>query len=180
MKIQDIPKFQQPARYRTNIPWGSIEKTLEQYNDCSIKDSLGLNLSPDFQRGHVWSEEKQIEFVEYKLKGGEYSDLILFNHPNWMGNWKGEMVLVDGKQRIEAVRKFIRNKLPIFGNNYLNDFDKPDQLLWSVDFLFCVNNIKTRLGVLQWYIELNAGGVVHSKEEIEKVIKMIEEEKAKK
>jgi hypothetical protein len=181
MKITDIPMFQSPARYRTNVGWSYIEDTLKSYNERHEIDGwLGLNLDPDFQRGHVWDEAKQIAYVEYKLRGGEYSDVILFNHPNWQGSYKGEMVLVDGKQRLEAIRKFMRNELPIFGGNYLKDFDNPRQLLRSVDLVFCVNNIKTREGVLQWYLELNSGGVVHTKEEIQKVQNLLEEEKAKK
>jgi hypothetical protein len=181
MNIKDIEKFTNPAHYRTNVPWASVESNLKQYDEKNgILGFIGLNLDPDFQRGHVWTEDKQIAYVEYKLRGGEYSDLILFNHPNWMNSFKGEMVLVDGKQRLEAVRKFIRNELPVFGGNYLKDFDQPKQLLWSVDFLFCVNNIKTREGILKWYLELNSGGVVHTKEEIDKVKRLLEEEKAKK
>jgi hypothetical protein len=180
MKMEDIRKFQSPAHYKSTVEWSSIERTLEQYGDTKgLPGFIGLNLDHDFQRGHVWSEQKQIEYVEYKLRGGDYSDMILFNHPNWMGSWKGEMVLVDGKQRLEAVRKFVRNELPIFGGNHLNDFDYPSRLLRSVHFSFCINNIKTREGVLQWYLELNSGGVVHTDEEIQKVQRLLEEEKEK-
>jgi hypothetical protein len=39
---------------------------------------------------------------------------------------------------------------------------------------------KTRAEVLQWYLDLNTGGVVHTDEEIAKVERMLEAEKTKK
>lgn len=38
---------------------------------------------------------------------------IYLNHPNWMGSFKGNMVLVDGLQRITAA--FINYRLPPMG-----------------------------------------------------------------
>jgi hypothetical protein len=177
VKIEEIKKFHSP-KYCVHVPWSSIESTLESYDDRGAPGWLGLNLDPDFQRGHVWTEDKQIAYVEFCLRNGEYSRTILFNHPNWNGSYKGEMVLVDGKQRIEAVRKFIRNQLPIFGGNFLNDFDNPKKLL-RVDgayFQFGVNNLKTNREVLEWYLQINSGGVVHTKEELEKVEEMLKKE----
>lgn len=94
---------------------------------------------------------------------------------------KGLMVLVDGKQRLEAVRKFLRNELPIFGGNFINDFNDPRRLLRSSDAYFeiRVNNLKTRKEILTWYLQLNTGGVVHTEEEIAKVRRMLENEKRK-
>lgn len=37
-----------------------------------------------------------------------------------------------------------------------------------------INNLKTEKEVLQWYIDMNAGGTPHIKSEIERVKKMIE------
>ena len=169
MKYQDIPRFFEPPHYCITSQWDHIEHVLKNWNDHETPGALGLNLDPDFQRGHVWTEDKQIAYVEYCLKGGEAARELLFNHPNWMTSFKGEMVLVDGKQRLEAVRKFVRNDLAIFGDNYLNDFDHPKRLLRSTSLLFRVNNLKTRKDILTWYLQLNTGGVVHTNEEIDKV-----------
>ena len=37
-----------------------------------------------------------------------------------------------------------------------------------------VNDLKTEKEVLQWYIDMNAGGTPHSSEEIQRVREMIE------
>ena len=38
-----------------------------------------------------------------------------------------------------------------------------------------VNNLKTKREVLQWYIDMNAGGTPHTTEEIERVKKLIDD-----
>jgi len=175
---KNIKQFTSPARYMVHTSWRFLEDTLKSYDErTNIEGNLGLDLDPDFQRGHVWSEDKQIAYVEFCLKGGDSSRDILFNHPNWQGSYKGQMVLVDGKQRLEAVRKFLRNELPVFGHT-IDEFEDKAIMLRSsnTDFIFKVNNLKTRKEVLQWYLDLNSGGVVHTSEEIEKVRRLLEQE----
>lgn len=38
------------ARYEVDTHWGMLDKTLED-----MGQDYGLDLSPDFQRGHVWT-----------------------------------------------------------------------------------------------------------------------------
>lgn len=38
-----------------------------------------------------------------------------------------------------------------------------------------VNDLKTEKEVLQWYVDMNAGGTIHASDEIERVKKMIQE-----
>ena len=38
-----------------------------------------------------------------------------------------------------------------------------------------VNDLKTEKEVLQWYVDMNAGGTPHTNEEIERVKRMIKE-----
>lgn len=69
----------------------------------------------------------------------------------------------------------MRNELPIFGGSLFSDFT--DKLrITTGDFLFCVNDLETRAEVLQWYLDLNTGGVVHTSEEIEKVKALLAKE----
>lgn len=168
MKFKDIPQFTNVGSYQVNMPL--------QYTVGWIKDQieeLGLQLNPDFQRGHVWSEEQQIAFIEYLLKGGKSARIIYFNHPGWMNSFKGEFVCVDELQRLTAVQRFMNNEIPAFGV-YLKDFE--DKLPRDVDLIFNVNNLKTRKEVLQWYIEFNSGGTVHTEEEINRVKELLEKE----
>jgi Protein of unknown function DUF262 len=190
MKIKDIPQVIKFPTNGVNVSWVEIENTLKHYEESS----LGLELDPDFQRVHVWTENQQKRYVEYKLKGGYGADLILWNCASHGGNnWdlyesKDPMAkyhLVDGKQRLEAVRKFLRNELQVFGHTlseFEDSYNLPDRELgrrklgYNLDFIFAINILRTRKEMLQWYLDFNSGGTVHSEEEIEKVVRLLKEE----
>lgn len=168
-----IPQFTRSGNYQVNISWSYLEQQLESWND---RKRSPLVLDPDFQRAHVWNEEKHIRYVEYVLRGGKASRILYFNCSSWMGNFNTPVELVDGKQRLEAARKFLRNELPVFGHLFE---EYSDQLGFRADFVFVVNDLKTRAEVLQWYLDLNEGGVVHTSEELDKVRALLEAEKTK-
>ena len=136
-------------------------------------DNYNLQLNPDFQRGNVWTEQQQISYVEYILKGGTSARVIYFNQAGWMTNFEGDFVCVDGLQRITALLRFINNDLKVFGT-YYKDFE--DKLYDRVDILININNLKTRKEVLQWYIEFNTGGTIHTEDEINKVKELLKKE----
>jgi uncharacterized protein with ParB-like and HNH nuclease domain len=178
-KYNDIPSFTNRAGYFVTIEWAGIERTIEGY----IKD-FGLNLDPDFQRAHVWDENKQAKYIEYCLRGGQSGRDLYFNCIGW-NSTPGEYVIVDGKQRLEAVRKFMRNELEIFHDGKFlknkkpikfEDFDDRPRLIKSC-FTWHINDLKDRKAVLQWYLDLNEGGVVHTSEELNKVKKLLAKEK---
>jgi len=168
MKFTQIPQLTSVGSYQANMSLRYLNDTVNNW----VND-LGLKLNPDFQRGHVWSEEQQISYMEFLLRGGKSARVIYFNHPGWQRGYKGEFVCVDGLQRLTACLKFINNELKVFGL-YLSEFE--DKLPLDIDLLFNVNNLKTRKEVLQWYIEFNTGGTVHTEEEINRVKELLEKE----
>ena len=173
MKISDVEKFTGTPNYKVNVPWSSIDLNLELYD---------VNVDPDFQRGHVWSEEQQISYIEFRIRGGMSGREIYINSPRIHGKGlSDEGVLVDGKQRITAVQKFMKGELPIFGGYFINDFEDAVSQFRGLtyDFVFAINNLQHRSEVLKWYIELNSGGVLHTKEEIARVTSLLEEEMTK-
>lgn len=168
MEWNDITSLLVWGKQTYTVNWNDLEKQL-----ASFKKTNDLNLDPDFQRNHVWTKAQQVKYVEYILKGGHMSQDIVFNCPGWMGGVAGQMVLLDGKQRLEAVRLFMSNALPVFGNAYWNDFTsngKPmPNLPHRARFTFHINDLETRAEILQLYLDMNAGGVVHSDDELNKV-----------
>lgn len=165
--FKDIPKFIWHGSYQVDIMLRYLPEAINGY----IKD-YNLNMSPDYQRGHVWTRKQQKAYVEYLLKGGMSSRNIYFNCPGWGTTFEQKMELVDGKQRITALLLFLNNEFPVF-NSFYNEFtDKIDS---CNTVKFCINCLKKKSEVIQWYIEMNAGGVVHTDEEIEKARNLMEE-----
>lgn len=169
-KVSEIPKFIASGHYQVTVDWDCVEIWLER------KQRQNLELNPDFQRGHVWTQDKQIKYVEFILRGGKSSRILYFNCPGWMADFRGPMQLVDGKQRLEAVRAFLRNEIPAFGSLY-NDWEPGIIARTDASFIFNVNDLSTRAEVLQWYLDLNSGGVVHTEDELQKVRDLLAMEK---
>ena len=169
INYKDIKQFTGYGYYKINVEWYGIKDQIEYYM------FNGLDIDPDFQRGHVWSVDQQVEFVEHVLMGGPGGRDLFFNCPGFSNGDRDDFVLVDGKQRITAMIDFLYGKIAAFGH-MICDFEgrKDFSRYW---FNIHINELPTKADVLRWYIEMNSGGVVHSKEEIERVQKMLEEEK---
>jgi hypothetical protein len=176
MDFNEIPQFTRDGNYRINVSWGYLEQTLDGYKerDQRFGSAASLDLDPDFQRGHVWKEHQQTAFVEHVLSGGIGSKEIRFNCTGWMADFRGPFVIVDGKQRLEAARKFMRGELKAFGY-YFHEFTGRLRST-TADFIFNINNLSTRKQVLKWYLEINTGGVVHTPDEIQKVRDLLAKE----
>jgi hypothetical protein len=180
MMWSNIPKFPQ-IHYRVTVPFSYLLDHLQKF-----EEEYHLDLNPDFQRGHVWSEEQQIAFIEFAVREPQSGMEIYFNHPGWMSKFKGDFVLVDGKQRIEAARRFLMGEIPVYGH-YIKEFthysaDAPirhspkKSVPNDICFYFNIAKLPTRADVLKWYLDFNAGGTPHAKEEIERVRKLLKEE----
>jgi len=171
VKFRDIPKYIGiQSSYSVDVDWNSLNSWLNRQLNSKLSK---LDLNPDFQRGHVWSKEQQIKYVEYILKGGLSGKNLYFNHPGWMNNFKGHYVIIDGLQRLTAVTLFLKNEITAF-NNYFKDYE--DRIPSHASFIINIYSLKSRCDVLRWYIELNEGGVVHTDEELQRVNELLKRE----
>ena len=173
-KFRDIPQFTSDGCYQVNYPIVSLVKCIEEE-----VETMGLQLNPNFQRGHIWTEEQQIAWIEYHLRGGKSGNTIYLNYPFWRSirepresEYK-DYVCVDGLQRITAAQRFVHNEIKVFGS-YFEEFEDSVRTLQQT-MILNVNDLKTEKEVLQWYVDMNAGGTPHTNEEIERVKKMIKE-----
>lgn len=159
------------GNYRVNHFLDDLVRTINRY-----KEEYNLDLDPDFQRAHVWDMDKRIRYVEFLLKGGK-SNPIYFNCSGWMNHFQGDMVIVDGKQRLTALLMFLNDEFPVF-----KELDEEDIGYYAKEFDMIPNNIEvvinslpTKELVLKWYLQMNDGNVAHTKEELDKVRNMIKE-----
>lgn len=175
MRYQNIPQFTRGASYVVDVSW----RYLSTHFYSHVKD-YGLDVNPNFQRGHVWTAEQRVRYIEYILQGGKSGKDLYFNCPLWQSSLSigpeykdGWYVLVDGKQRIDAVFGYLSNEFPIFGKWYHRDF-KDSLDIMVATFRWHVNELPTIEEVYDWYIGLNTGGTVHSDEEIARVQSLID------
>lgn len=171
MRFSDIKRFTPFGPYSVHVGLAYLDFFLKDLDGL-----YGLDLEPDFQRGHVWDDERRIRYMEFFLRGGRSGRDILFNCRGWNRESPGaKVVLVDGLQRLTAARMFMRNELPVFGQ-FRKDFgDDPDHIRHR--FSVHINDLPTQADVLVWYLELNSGGVVHTEEELQKVLDLLREER---
>lgn len=170
MNFNDIPKKTRDGRYRISVDWDFLEEAIARY-----QREYSLEINPDFQRGHVWDDAKQIAYVEHVLQGGQASNELRFNCVGWMNKYEGPMVLVDGLQRLTAVLRFLKDEIKAFGHT-CSELRVPgirQKAPTDMCFYVYINDLPTRKEVLQWYLDLNTGGVIHTEEEIEKVKKLL-------
>jgi hypothetical protein len=125
---------------------------------------MGFNI-PEFQRGLVWSEEKQVSLIESAWNGipiGTFSINVLpddVHHPF-------DGLLLDGQQRMHAIERYLNDEFPVHG--YLwSELTKSDKLRFknSVHFPHYEVSSKDEMFLREYYDLMNFGGVAHEPED---------------
>lgn len=166
------------AKYEVDHDWRTFQRSLEGYG----LDYGGLDLNPDFQRGHVWTTDQQRHYIENVLRGVVSSSgfLLQFNCPTWENSaYRGDLPpgfqCIDGLQRLMAVQAFMANEVRPFGLTVEDLNGSAFSMRGSrYRFRIAVHDFQTRADLLQHYLDLNAGGTPHSPEEIERVRVLLE------
>mgnify|MGYP001590788437 CR=1 FL=1 len=170
MNYKDIKPFTPDGGYQVDIPLAYLIDSVDRYTK-----EYDLDLDPDFQRGHVWTDNQRIRYVEYLFREGQSSRIIYFNHHSWQGSYNKShrLTIVDGLQRLTACLMILNDEIPIFGT-LKSEFTGKMSIM--IGLKFAINNLKTRAEVLQWYLDLNSGGTVHADSEIKRVKALLETE----
>jgi len=135
---------------------------------------------PDYQRGHVWTDEQTGQFVGFMLEWGNPPPVFV---QRWEDTTRLDEV-IDGKQRLTAVARFVTWEIPaIFSDGtkaYLYEFSAEDQrtLIGPGGPTLTIQYVgyRTRAEVLRFYVSLNTGGTPHAREEIERVRGLLADE----
>lgn len=167
MKFQDIPKFPH-ACYMVHAELTYFVNHLEDWDRPDMGSPLILD--PEWQRGHIWTEEQQISFMEYFLKGPTTGINLYFNCSSWQRKYNTPVYCVDGLQRITAAKRFMNNEIPAYGK-FLEEYeDKPRQ-----NFILNMLKVSNKKELLSIYHAFNAKGTPHDPKELERIQKMIDD-----
>ena len=157
---------------------------------CSMSLDYGgpLDLTPDYQRGHVWSEAQQKDFIAaiFRRAVAESAMVLQFNCSNWdtfdevvpNADLPKGLQCLDGLQRLTAFTRFANNEIDVAGL-YADDLSNSRYALSRGLIQFRVNiySFHTRREVLEHYLAINAGGTPHSPAEIERVKGLLDKAK---
>lgn len=176
--IRPMPR----ASYEVHCHFSHLERQLEGF-----EQDYGLDLMPDFQRGHVWTQEQQERWIEAVLRGAISTSglTIQFNSPAF-GHGSATpsdqdlpdtVVCVDGLQRLTSVRRFMRGEIRAFGftrDDLAGTSFDPKRMTYRLNV--AIHAFKTRQQVLQYYLDINTGGTPHSAQELERVRSLLDQE----
>ena len=168
------------CNYAIHLGWDYLEDHLQK------EEAVGLELNPDFQRGHTWTLAQRVAYIEHVLLGGEVGKAILVGQTLGPGGrdvvnradgsiYVPNYTLVDGKQRMESVRMFLRGEFRVFpGIGRRTDGyrwqDLGRSLTRSLGAAFEWRRVvlPTRAAICKLYLKLNAGGTPHTPEELDR------------
>lgn len=168
--VRPMPK----SSYEVDVPLDSLPRWLaEQALDCA--DAGGtLELCPDFQRGHVWSDAQRVAFVEAFLSNRAEAK-IRFNAPGYTDRGaKGDLVAstmqcIDGLQRLTALVDFVEGNSAVFGGLKASDLSGTAFSVKRYSVKVAVHEFANRAELLRFYLDINSGGTVHAEAELERV-----------
>lgn len=121
---------------------------------------------PPWQRPEVWSEAQKTRFIEGIFLGlgtGEY----VVNGRDYSADGKDKPCsgwLLDGQQRITAIRDFVEGRLPIFGNVHFDDLDIGTKRRRFLHVVFPRHELSYTADervLMEIYDRLNFGGTPH-------------------
>ena len=177
MDFKDI-KLIPESNYWVNYRFCSIENFIKD----TISD-IGLELDPDFQRGHVWTVEQQTAYIESIIREIiQDTDIVIrFNARDYMAfqdstdtDLPKTMQCVDGLQRLTAIRKYMKGKLKPFGKTFEEIENSPLAIARKRNICVKVYNIKYRKDLIKFYYDLNFGGTQHTESEKERILGLME------
>ena len=176
-------KFQ--TAHHLNTTLANLEATIYGMDDDEMRSKVDLN--PIFQRGHVWTREQQVAYIENFLRSPQtvnktiyMNDLFIYGSAGKVTDENnmvaGKIVCLDGLQRLTAALDFIHGKFTVFGGvSYDDILNSPsrtrilNECVFDINYLLLSNNKE----VIDFYVDFNAGGTPHTKEEIERVKNLI-------
>ena len=136
----------------------------------SINSDDKIILDPPFQRGSVWSVGQKMRFIESILVGIPLPTIFVNRwpeaRPHPVHQWQD--VMVDGKQRFEAVAGFMEDKFEVDGELWSRQTDGFRRCFRMTQGLCMIiyTQFETMKECAELYLKLLKAGTAHTPEEI--------------
>lgn len=130
---------------------------------------------PPWQRPSVWDAQRQRAFVEGILLGFPPGAIVTVE-PDWTSGPgrravvnKGSGWLIDGQQRVTAIREFVQGRLSVFDGLGYADLPRAEQLRRFdrvVLTRICLPNDTDEAALKSLYLRMNYSGVPHTQKDL--------------
>lgn len=116
---------------------------------------------PPYQRDSVWCTDQQVAYIEAMFRGLALAPLLLAHRHS------GEMVIVDGRQRWEAMQRFLLGHLHVDGRSNGAQFRR---LMVPVAIFEGpgLDQAQSIAHEAEIYLAINCAGTGHTAEELDK------------
>ncbi|BDH16537.1 MAG: hypothetical protein [Bacteriophage sp.] len=177
--------------YKVSTSINEIFNTLDNYliniEEMHLKDKeIPKNLFPirgipKYQRNNdKWTQEMQRSFVENIFLGASSEILLCSIEENLNDSLYLDCKVLDGLQRLTALKKFVDNELEIFNGKKREDFERNNMFKRNIADrlvikIYSFNNEKE---AVKFYIAMNRN-ITHSNEDIKRAETYLRELKTK-
>lgn len=164
------------------------EMRVEDFEQTSYEEDF--ELFPKFQRDHVWTLEQKQQLIISILNdipiGAFYVNKIVITKTENSGEvdhdktYLLDNIIYDGQQRYTAILEFLQGKFSIDYNGQtgtIADFGWPMLLeIKRYGISVIETNFDSMNDLIDYYVLINSGGTVHTKDELEKALSYKSEE----
>jgi len=174
-------KFRSPLE-NSQLPVFSRKDDIQiQYSQRDVSSLVntmyhaGIDMSPDYQRGNVWTMEDKQELIKSIFNNVDIGKFVIIKTENWQDCY---YEMLDGKQRLTALAEFLENRFPVDGY-YYQDLSWQDQNHIE-NFPISYGEISkgiTQKQKYEYFLRLNTRGKIVDPEHIEYVKRLYEKEK---
>ncbi|MFL1706675.1 DUF262 domain-containing protein [Campylobacter sp. MOP7] len=164
----DIFKYNNVIVHENSI--GTIDDLVE-LND---NDGSSEVVTPDYQRGLVWSEIQKENLIKSILYGAPIGTIVFGRYRTFNEERrviKNTYAIIDGQQRFNAILGFMNDKFRVCGKLYseLKPLDKTAFLNFRrFDTIILLE--PSREIEINFYRTLNFSGTTHTKEDLERLL----------
>jgi len=123
---------------------------------------LGYRLPP-FQRPPVWSIEQKIRFLESAWQGYHLGCVVVNDQMHRNGDSRYDLWLIDGQQRLTAIRDYLDDVFPVFGAKYSELSERDHRRFYMITFAFAEIKESSLRRLEELYERMNYGGTPHIK-----------------
>jgi hypothetical protein len=171
MPIQDdpaaIPSMRRNEDIRISYQQRDVRALLSMYHTSS-----GLDLDPNYQRGHVWSDDQKVSLIDSIFRNVDIGKFTVIRRP-FSEELDCYYEMLDGKQRTQALIEFYQDGFKYRGRYYseLHPFDRYHFKGYNISY--AETEPLTRSQKYRYFLILNTAGTPMSEGHLDKVRDML-------